>query len=243
MAYYSDQVSGVAVRTVGRRLIVRAESPAPCVQCYLAGRLAAWQRPVGGAVEFVLPAVEDTELILLLGVDAADAETDYFAQAFPLPADRGSRIEVYSYTRCGYLATDTWRVYLGADGSTGADTLQFERLIFPGGRHGGGWGAQCGHFWGFGPYGPGWGEHWGCDEWGFGCGKLCWTSPPKTVGDYPVRVAVADQAGNEASAAVQVVTVDTCPRPATELTVESYAKATDTLVLSWTPSPDLPDWN
>ena len=59
-------------------------------------------------------------------------------------------------------------------------------------------------------------------------------------GTYPIRVVVADEHGNVSGASETDVTLNTYPRPAADVAVESYDSQTDTLELSWTPSEDIP---
>lgn len=239
MAYYAGAVTNLTVNVENRYAVVRARSSKDCVQCYISGVLIADARPLDELVRFNLPVLGELDIVSLLAVDADDAETDYFTDAFGVSSAYGNRISLKMYTHSRYLASDRAKFYRGAAGAGNADTLIDDREIFPGGRNCGGWGSQWGSWWGFDDYGPGWGENWGRGEWGFDCLEIRHLTDPLPSGVYPVKVTIEDEAGNESAGDTDTVTLATYPRPAKNLTVQSYDKATDTLVLSFTESEDL----
>ncbi|MCK4625006.1 MAG: hypothetical protein KAV00_06835 [Phycisphaerae bacterium] len=243
MAYYADQVTDLIIDTSARFTVVRAKTAKDCVQCYLSGVLVAHQMTDDGAVEFALPILGIMDIVFLLAVDTENAETNYFTDAFPTAATYGNRINIKVPTHSQYLADDRLRVYVGDDGvAVGAldsDDIVDERDIFPGGQYCGGWGGRWGQAWGIGDYGPGWGHNWGRGEWGFDCIMLEHITAPLPPGAYPVKITVLDTVDNESSGDTDTVTLATFPRPASNLAVQSYDKATDTLVLSFTESDDL----
>ena len=238
MAYYADSVTQPVVTYDGADFIIRGRTAYSCVQCYVAGRLHGFDIPVDGRVEFRLPGLGENEIVFLLAVDVATADTDYFDDAFPLAAASGNRITLRTYTEAGYAPTDRIRFYRGDDGDESADTLLDERMMFPSGQFLGGWGDDWGAYWGYGNYGPGWGTAWG-REWGFDSWPHEYTIDPLPPGAYPVKVTIVDAVGNESTEDSETVTLATIPRPATDLEISSYVKATDTLTLAFTESEDL----
>ena len=244
MSYYTTGTSISRVEEVDLGLVVTAhtEHVGKVIQCYVAGELAAWQRPEHGTVRFVLQQVGPHDAILLLAVDTEGARTNYWPQAWAASDRHGNRICV-SLRRDlldGWRPGDRWRVYRGEAGDEAAAILVHETDIHPGGRGATGWGFGWGHGgWGYsGCNAPGWGCHWGY-TWGFGVDSLQWTSDPLPRGTYPVKALAVDEHGNESGAHETTVVVDTYARPAGSLAVSSYAKATDALVLSMVPSEDI----
>ena len=244
MSYTTSDITVIASVPFDLGRIVRATTAHrdKVIQCYVSGRLAAWQHPRHGTVEFVLADPVGEDVFFLLAVDQAEANTDYWSEAFPAAAGVGSRIVVetpqeISRREPGHV----WNVRVGDSGEQTASALVHRQEFYPGGRFSGGWGKNFG-FGGWGWNGfdcAGWGGNWGRGEWGFDCHMLTWTSDPLPSGTYPVRVTVEDAHGNESIAYETTVTVTAYPRPASGLTVESYDKDTDTLTLSFTASEDL----
>lgn len=212
------------------------------LQLYVSGRLAAWAAAEHGTVELELPVLRPTATLFFLAVDPDEAGSDYFHQAFPAAAANGNRIRVRTPQRiCGYRPGDRWRVYRGDAGDASATIPAHEQDFYPQGRHACGYGSTYGYSYGFdGADAKGYGYHYGCGEYGFDCDMLEWVSEPLPPGEYPVRVAVEDEHGNASAAYEDTVTLDTYPRPAAGLTVDSYDSQTDTLQLSWTESEDIP---
>jgi hypothetical protein len=237
MGYHEDAVHAVTAGQDHRYAVVRARCAREVVQCYLNGELAESQRPVDQQVTFVLPPLGDSDVVFLLGVDAADARTDYFRRAYPEDADHGNRITIYLFAGSGYRSADVATFYRGEAGEGEAARLLGRQRLFPGGRWCGGWGKAWGRHWGRGDYGRGWGYSWG-RSWGYGAPRVQHRTGPLPPGTYPVKIVVADGAGNASAAATAAVTLNTYPRPSADLTVDAYDKDTDTLVLSWTASPD-----
>lgn len=244
MAYYATGTSVWRVDEVDLGLVVTAHTQHTdkVIQCYVSGDLVARQRPVGGMVRFLLPQAGPNDAILLLAVDPEDEAADCWPQALGLDSAYGNRIEVRFRRDLldGRRPGDLWRVYRGEAGQ-GEATLQLhEATVYPGGRGGTGWGFDWGHGgWGYsGSAAPGWGSCWGY-TWGFSIDYLTHTTGPLPRGTYPIKVELADENGNVSTAFETSVVVDTHARPAEALAVSSYDKATDTLVLSVSPSPDI----
>lgn len=242
MGCYTNGISISRIDETDLGLVVTAHTVhrEKVIQCYVSGDLAAWQRAENGTVRFALPQAGRGEGILLLAVDASEASRSFWAEVAGACPAHGNRIRVRLERGLGWSPTDTWRVYLGAAGEASAAVKVHEAALYPGGRGATGWGFV----WGTGGWGydanaaPGWGVHWGRD-WGFGLDHAEWTSDPLPRGRYPVRVTVVDASENESPSYETAVTIDTYARPAEELDVDSYDKASDTLVLSFTPSEDL----
>lgn len=240
--YYSTGISylGSHPAALGRVVRARTVHADKVVQAYVAGRLAAWSTPEGGEVEFTLPALDSGELVLLLAVDPADAETNYWQEL--TAAQCPSRIRARTpQTLAPYRIDDRWLVYLGSPGEVQATRLVHSQLVYDDGERAGGFGAVFGSG-GLGwdaPHSPGLGLHFGSGEFGFDCDMLAWISPPLPRGQYPLRVVIEDACGNVAAAWESTVTVASPPQPPSDLTVDSYDPQTDTLTLSFTPSVDL----
>jgi len=211
------------------------------LQCYVSGRLAAWQSAPAPEWTCRLSGVRGTDAIFLLAVDCAEARENYWPAAYPQPA-AGNRLRVrLPQTIAPYLPTDRWRVYVGDAGAAEATRIAHEAPIYPGGRRACGFGRTFGQG-GFGWDGAdaaGFGRTFGVGEFGFDCGLLQWAGDPLPPGTYPVAVTVLDAAGNESPPTEFTVAIDTYPRPGRDLTIAGYTRATDTLELSFTPSEDL----
>jgi hypothetical protein len=244
MAWYSTDIWISRIDEVDLGLVVTARTlhVDKIVQCYVSGELADWQRPEGGQVRFVLPQAGPNDAIFLLAVDSGSQRTNYWSEAFGAGNVHGNRIQVKFRRdmRDGRAPGDVWRVYRGDAGGVSAAIRIHEAEIHPGGRGATGWGFDWGYGgWGYsGSNAPGWGRHWGY-AWGFGIDYLTYTTQPLARGAYPVKVEVEDRHGNVSPAFETSVVVDTYARPAGGLAVNSYAKATDTLVLALTPSEDI----
>jgi len=140
-----------------------------------------------------------------------------------------------------YLPTDRWRVYRGGAGDAQADREVLTAPIYPGGRRACGFGSHLDSAFGYDAAGAaGLGATFGRGEFGFDCDLLTWTSEPLPPGTYPIRVTVLDAVGNESAALETTISLNTYARPARELAVDSYVAATDTLVLTFTLSEDIP---
>jgi len=238
MAYYPDQVTDVAVDAANRFAVIRARCAKQCVQCYVNGELLAAARPYDGRVQFAIPPLDKRDVVFLLAVDAADAETDYFFDAYPGASANANRIRMYVHAESAYLPTDKAKFYRGDAGDQAAEALVSEQFLFPAGQGCGGWGRLWGRAWGVEDFGLGWGCNWGFG-WGYGTPRIEFTTEPLGPGIYPVKVVVEDQAGNTSTEATDTVTLASYAEPATDLTVDSYALETDALALSWTASADV----
>lgn len=234
MAYYSDSIN-YTIEYAARFDIVRANSSRACVQCYVGNDLVASQEPASGAVRFNIPHLGMYEYVQLLAVDVADADIDYFDDAWPEQVDAGNHIQVTIPTLPGYLRNELWRVYLDA-------VLDKERLIWPypdsptcriGGR-----GTQRGYYRGIEAYGSGRGNWRGLQR-GYEPVRLVHQTAAQVCGTYAITAATVDAAGNETLSAATNVTVDTYPRPDTTLAVTGYVLGTDTLTFTFTESEDI----
>ena len=242
MPYYTTGITPVGAENTGAGVVLWANTThtGKVIQLYLSGQLVAWQTPAGGSVWFELPNMAAADTMFLLAVDTADAETDYFDEAYALAAGYGNRIRVRSPQKTSYLPGDRWKVYRGDAGDAEADTLVWDQDYYPDGYGSGGFGAGFGEGFGYtGDGAVGFGYAFGYGEFGWDCGWLEWTSQVLPPGTYPVKITVEDAAGNESTAATDSVTLTTYPRPATDLTIASYDSGTDTLTLSWIASPDI----
>ena len=244
MSYTTSGISILACRShdLGRTIRASVSHTDKFVQCYVSGRLVAWQEPSGGVVEFVLADPVDEDLVFLLAVDEDEAQTNYWAEAFPTAAAYGNRISVrIPVDGTIYRIGDILKIDSGEDGQSQGDVLVFEREMFVGGRHALGWGqGQWGDDgWGFsGSDCIGYGYNFGSGPWGFDCEAIEWLSEPKAPGKYPVKVIVLDAVGNESTAYETTISVDTFARPPSNLKADSYDSATDTLMLSFERSDD-----
>jgi len=243
MSYYTDGITVVEDRAFdgGRFLRVGTTHTDKTIQCYVSAALAAWAKPQGGTVRFALPESLDTDVVLLLAVDDADARTDYWADAFGDPDEHGNRILLQiPQLSLAYMPGDVWKVYTGGAGDGQADMLESVQPLFPGGRATGGYGIGYGDAYGFDASGArGYGYNFGRGEYGFDCDMLIWRSEPLAPGAYPVKVVAADRYGNESQAWETTITLQSYARPASGLAVSSYDKATNTLELSFTESEDV----
>lgn len=243
MTYTETGITDVRTVAFDGGLIVRARNTHADmrVQCYLGRRLVDVQPAPAEGVEFRLAGVTGVDSIRLLAVDADEAGEDLFDVAFG--HDHGNRIRVRTpRTIAPYAPADIWRVYRGGAGAPGADTEVHRQDVYPNGHGAGGFGCHFGGG-GFGWDGTdcaGFGRSFGRGEFGFDCDMLEWESQPLPPGVYPVKVTVADAAGNESPAAETAVNIDACARPARDLAVASYDPNADTIVLTFTPSEDLP---
>jgi len=243
MSYTTDGITVVSQAPYDLGRIIRATTShtGKHIQCYLSGRLVASQRPNGGAVTFFLAEPTDEDLVMLLAVDDADAHVNYWNDAFAETDERGNRIVVETpQTILTGQPGDRWQVTIGQAGDAEATILACDKEFHPGGYRSGGWGRHWGKGgWGFSALDcAGWGNSWGIGEYGFDCEMLSWRSEPTGPGTYPVKVVVVDASGNESSEYASTITLDTYPRPASEASVTSYDPASDTLTLTFEPSPD-----
>lgn len=243
MSYTTSGITGIVAFAYDGALIVRGHNSNTdkLIQCYQSGRLVAHQPAPAEDFHFTLPGFGECDLFFLLAVDVDGADTDYFSDAFPTAATRGNRIEFEApQTIATYLPRDLWRCYRGDAGDGSADTEIHEQPFYPGARRACGYGAYFGTAYGWdGADVKGYGYNYGYGEFGFDCEMLSFTTDPLSPGVYPVKITVVDEPGNESSDATDTVTLNTFARPASDLTVDSYTKVTDSLVLSWTDSEDV----
>ncbi len=73
----------------------------------------------------------------------------------------------------------------------------------------------------------------GQDQFGLDADMIEWTSPPLTAGVYKFGVKITDGAGNKSSASeTEPITVIPAARPAEQVSISSFDKQTNELVLS-----------
>lgn len=243
MSYSTDGITIVDDRPFhgGRRLSVRTTHGDKVIQCYVSGALVSWAVPRQGSVEFVLAESSASDLVLLLAVDASEAEMNYWDEAFDLDAAGANRIRVQTpRLSLAYMPGDVWKVYRGDAGQSQADRLEHVQPFFPGGRGAGGYGIGYGGAYGFDAAGArGYGANFGRGEYGFDCDMLAWTSEPMPPGTYPIVVVVADRHGNDSPSWTSEVTLTSYARPAADLTVDSYDPSDGRLGFSFTESEDI----
>ena len=236
MSYFTDGMTIVDDQAFhgGRRLRVRTTHGDKVIQCYVSGVLTMWAAPSQGGVEFVLAESLATDLVWLLAVDPDEAEMNYWDQAFPVDSARVNRIRVQTpQLSLAYMPGDVWKVY--AD-----DRLAHVQAFFPGGRGVGGYGIGYGDAYGYDASGArGYGASFGRGEYGFDCDMLTWTSEPMPPGVYSVAVVVASARGNDSPSWTTQVALTGYPRPAVDLTVDSYDPADGVLGFSFTESEDI----
>ena len=212
------------------------------IQCYVSGHLTAWCEPIDGRVEFVLADAKPTDIFFLLAVDPDQAETDYWSVAFGESQAHGNRIKIRTPQIMGYAAQARWKVYRGDAGDVSADELLCDREFYPGSRRAGGFAIGQFGYGGFGWDGSdaaGFGYNFGYGQFGFDCQMLEQITETLPPGEYPIEVIVADEHGNESDAYETTVTLDTYPRPAGDLDIDSYNSGADELKLTWTQSEDI----
>ena len=234
MTYYADKLSNVQIDTSRRFPIISAtvEAGYDTVQLYQAGALVESQSVVLNAVEFTGALEGSIDPWMLLAVDSEDANTNFWDDAFPEVAANGNRINVQLQTTADILLGWRWRISI--DG-----TKVYENAVYPNSDGAGGYGLAYGVAYGVGPFGAGYGFEYGA-SYGHGGGiVLEWVSEPQYNGTYAVSVQLIDEVGNVSTATTTNKTIETYPRPASDLTVAGYVSGTDTLSLSWTESEDL----
>lgn len=209
------------------------------LQIYRNGDLVAHQSAHTDTWTVSLSGVASTDLVLVLAVDTANAETNYWDDAYP--SEVTNRLQVkFPQTIAPHLPSDVYRVYRGDAGDESATILVHEAPIYPGGRRACGFGSYFGDAFGWDGHDcRGFGYNFGYGEFGFDCAMLEWESDPLPLGTYPVKVTVVDNAGNESTATTGSITLVAYPRPAADLAVTSYTKGTDALAFSFTESADL----
>jgi len=232
MAYYSEQIN-YTLTDAARVSIITAYSTRPCVQLYLGNDLIDSAVPAGSGVTFWIRRPKIGEYIRLLAVDVADAEVDYFSQAFP--NDAGKRPRIITPKALGYRRGDEWRVYL-------EDARVYKRDIFPGATDNGGFALADMGTDGFGWPGPatgGMGDYFGYAAFGFDPYRMEYKSPVKASGDYEFAATVLDSADNETSQFEADVVHDTFPAEPASLIAATYVAVTGALALTLTESEDL----
>ncbi len=211
------------------------------IQAYVGGELADWQWPRRRQVRFHLPKPDPADGVLLLAVTPVDATRNYWQEARG-GGDVSSRLSV-ALKRSILDAREideAWRVFLGPVGAGAAADLVHQAPVFPQGKGACGWGLDFGRGgWGYGGSGaPGWGVEW-AHVWAYGRDFLTFTTDTLTRGVWPMRVETEDAHGNASTAFETFAYIDTYPRGADDLAVAAFARGTDTLTLTFTPSEDL----
>lgn len=244
MSYTTAGISNLTFEEADLTVTVRATTSHTdkVIQCYLSGSLAAWQKPENGSVAFTLHRPRKTDLIFLLAVDEDEGSVDYWADAFPGASANGNRIVVtVPQMNQGHLPGDLLILYRGDAGDPAGDVEVHRQPYYPGERPAVGYGFVYGSGgYGFDGYNlKGYGYNYGYGEYGFDCDILAWGSEPLSPGVYPVKVVVEDQYGNDSTAYETTATLASYARPADDLAIQSYTPGTDTLVLTFTESPDV----
>jgi len=242
VAYYAD---GITIQTddeshIGRRIRATTTHTTRTIQLYVSGLLVGARRPYDGQVQFELEGISATDVIFLLAVDHANADTDYWESAFPTAAANGDRIKFRIWQQgIVYMPDDVLKLYRGDAGDGSATILIHRQQLFPGGRFCCGYGFGYGDSYGYdGDNAPGYGHNYGY-YYGFGMHFIDWQTEPLPPGVYPVKAVIEDKHGNASTAWTDNITLTTFARPARALAVGSYTKATDTLVLTFTGSEDI----
>jgi len=242
MSYDADNITmALAEPFDGGLRVTYQTTQTDYLQLYCSGVLLDWQEITGGSVAFLVQDIRDTDILFPLGVDEANAETNYWSEAFPEANAHGNKIQFKVPQLMANGIGDVLMLYRGDAGDGSAGTKIYEGPLFPGNRRKGGYGFN----YGYGGYGwdgddaIGYGHNYGYGEYGFDCEMFTWETEPLPPGTYPVKVVIKDAAGNESTAYTTTVVVDTYARPASDLAVSSYVEATDTLTLAWTASPDI----
>ncbi len=240
MSYTETGITVLAVAPYDGGVVLRVANANTdkLLQCYVNGRLTASQAGIADRWTVTLPSMDPSDVLFLLAVDADNARTDYFTEAFPDSTANRLRVRM-AQTIVPFLPGDRWRVYRGNAGDGTATILAHDQLVRQGGRGVGfGYNFGCGGFGFDGCASKGFGYNFGLGEFGYDCEMLEWTSKPLPPGSYPVKGTIVDAAGNESTASTAGITLNNYPRPARDLAVDSYTKGTDTLVLSFTESED-----
>ena len=237
--------SGVTVKSTtpydgGLLLRVANTTTADLVQCYVNGSLVAWQSVHEDTWSVDLSGVSGKDIIFLLAVDTANAETNYWDDAFPdSTATNRLKVEIAQLVS-PYLPADKWRVYRGDAGDETADRLVYEADIYPGGRFACGFGSYFGEDFGWDGHDCiGFGYNFGYGEFGFDAAMLAFRSDVLPLGAYPVKVTIVDAAGNESTASTDTITLNTYAQPASGLTIASYVLGSDTINFTFTASEDI----
>ena len=153
MAYYSAGITLTRdfTRDGLRWIYATTTHTTRTIQLYHSGVLKGFADPIDGQVEFILSSLTETDVVFLLAVDDANAETDYWPTSFPTASAYANRIKVFAPQLCiPYMPGDLWIVYRG-DAGDGSATIEVHRQqYYPGGRH------SCG-------YGIGYGKCYGID--------------------------------------------------------------------------------
>ncbi|MCE5325323.1 MAG: hypothetical protein LLG01_02800 [Planctomycetaceae bacterium] len=243
MSYSTASISYLDNYVADLTRIVRAacRDSDTVVQCYVSGQLVDWRTPAGGVVEFVLPDMGPSDVVLLLAVSDDQVQTNLWAEAMA-PSAGSSRLSVAVPLTMSLGVDSVVRILLGTIGSETAVEVVFEQAAFPAGRGAGGFGLGLLGEGGFGWDGAGaagWGYGCGVGEYGFDCQLLRWTSEPLPPGTYPIAVIVEDEQGSEIARHEALQQLDAPARPASDLRVQLYDAINDALTLAWTQSPDI----
>lgn len=222
-----------STQAAARHTIVTAHSDAAVVQCYVNDELVDNVVPDGRAVRFFISPLWEGQYIRLLAVDTADADTNFFSDAWP--NDKGNRLTARVPTEPGYFRDYTWSVYLD-------DTLIHDRAVWPypdsGSSKIGGRGTHRGIRRGWETYGSGRGNWRGLQR-GFEPVELVFETTPQSPGTYEIASTIKDGAGNESSQIEESVTHDTWPDEPEDLLVTAFTLGTGEITLTWTASTDL----
>lgn len=235
MAYFTsnNNIFTVTETPEGIEVVIRTGNVSKVIQMYLGGILADWQKADPDMATFNLSGSAEVAQAYFLAVDEADADVDFFADAFPTAAASGNRIQVWQVRSVALGLHDRWLVYLD-------DVKETEQFLFPGGREAVGFGDFFGHVFGIGAkYAPGFGiTPFGLDDWGIGPGNMEYITEPLPSATYSIKTSFVDGVGNESTKSSDNETIATYARPASVLSIDGYVKGTNTLTISFTESPE-----
>jgi hypothetical protein len=176
--------------------------------------------------------------IEVFAVVAAEADID-FSDEFTDGAGNGGQVKISVLRGQELPARATFQVYGNdGDGAIDYDKAINERplVVWAAWQDKAGWGMSR---FGASDFGFDWSAAVGLGRGSFGIGQFGadadifeWTSPALEAGEYKFGVKVSDEAGNDSNAGeTEPVTVIPAARPADELSIGSFDKQTNQLVL------------
>ena len=210
-------------------------------QVYVNSRFAGTTIDAGQRERTVhLPSSFNTAVrIEVFAVDAGDSNTDFSGELSSI-SSRNGRVKIKLLRSQGLLMNSTAMVY--SDGGSGEidyakPVNRFPLRIWPAWQDKAGFGMSRFGFSDFGfdsaaavGFGRGF---FGQAEFGFDADILEWVSEPLPTGIYKFAVKVFDENGRESVASeTGEVTVTSAAKPAESLSIESFDKQTNQLLLS-----------
>ena len=142
MAYTTEGITIVSdvAYDMGRLVRLACSRADKVVQVYAAGQLQQTLRPAEGLCEFFLHEAPDTEVLFFLAVDPAEAQQNFWPEAFPESAAHGNRLRVRLPQWRTYGLHDVVEIRRRRAGEADADILVHRQDVFPNGRGAAGWG-------------------------------------------------------------------------------------------------------